>query len=111
MKYGKEIVILILQVLLFYVFPLTAGPGDEMGMVLLMLMGTFVLSGVLGALSDKKVKYFYPAAAAVLFLPSVFLYYNGSALIHAVWYLVVSAAGLLVGAMIRFCIDKFTGRR
>ena len=33
-KYFKEIAILIAQLLMFYVFPLTAGPTDAMGCLL-----------------------------------------------------------------------------
>ena len=33
---------------------------------------------------------------SVLFIPSVFIYYNDSALIHSIWYLVISSVGLLI---------------
>lgn len=42
-KYIKELIILIIQILLFYIFPLTAGPTDEMGMVMLIILTTFIL--------------------------------------------------------------------
>ena len=100
-KYWKEIAVLLAQLLLFYVFPLTAGPTDAMGMVFCMIVGTFILAMIMGSVSKKKAGYAYPLLAAVLFIPSVFIYYNESALIHAVWYLVVSFAGLLTGALIR----------
>lgn len=41
--------------------------------------------------------YLYPVIIAVLFVPSVFIYYNESALIYSVWYLVVSSIGLTMG--------------
>lgn len=97
-RYLKEIIILFLQLLMFYVFPLSAGPTDAMGMVLLILMSVAVLSLLLGILSAEKIKFLYPLVIAVLFLPSVFIYYNESALIHAVWYLVISAVGLAAGS-------------
>ena len=55
----KEIIIGILQLLLFYVLPLFAGPTDAMGMVFLIIVGTFILSLLIGILSNNKIKYFY----------------------------------------------------
>ena len=89
-----------LQLLLFYILPLTAGPTDAMGMVILIIFATFLLSIVIGSISKENLKYFYPIVIAILFIPSVFIYYNESALIHSVWYLVISAIGLLIGAVI-----------
>ena len=105
-KYFKETVILVLQLFMFYIFPLFAGPTDAIGMVLLIILATLLLSAVLGGVSGKRIKYFYPLVAATAFLPSVFIYYNESALIHSIWYLVVSAVGVLLGAVIRLVVCK-----
>lgn len=99
-KYIVEIVIFAIQLFMFYISPLFAGPTDGMGMVVLILLSTLILSVLVASISKNKMKYFYPAATAVAFLPSVFLYYNVTAFPHAVWYLVVSAAGVLVGTII-----------
>ena len=99
-KYLKEIVIFILQLFIFYIFPLFAGPTDAMGMVFLIILATLLLSIIIGGVSEKKIKYLYPLIIAILFIPSVFIYYNESALIHSIWYLVISSIGLLVGAII-----------
>lgn len=101
MKYLKEIIILILQSAAFYLIPLFSDPYNPMGMVLLILLATFVLSSLLGGLSKEKVKYFYPLVVSVIFIPSVFIYYNESALVHSLWYLVVSTVGVALGALIR----------
>lgn len=110
-KYLKEIIIVILQLFMFYIFPVFAGPTDAMGMVVLIIIATFILSLLLGIVSKSGIKYFYPALIAVLFVPSVFIYYNVSALIHAVWYLVISLAGLLLGAFINAVIGKINSKR
>ena len=96
-RYLKEIIILTLQVLMFYILPLFAGPTDMMGLVFLLILFTFLSSIAMGTVSNCKIKYLYPPVISVAFIPSVFIYYNSSALIHAVWYLVVSIVGLLVG--------------
>ena len=88
-RYLKEIIILLLQLFVFYIFPLFAGPTDVIGMVVFIIFVTLLLSVVIGLISDKKMKYLYPIITAILFVPSVFIYYNETALIHSVWYLVV----------------------
>ena len=55
-KYIKEAVIFLIQLLMFYVLPLFAGPTDAIGMVLLIIWATLSLSLVLGAMSSNKLK-------------------------------------------------------
>ena len=105
-RYTKEIIIAALQLFMFYIFPLFAGPTDAIGMVLLILMATFLLSVILGSISPKAIKFLYPIVTAIAFVPSVFIYYNASALVHAVWYLIISAAGLLVGSLVHMLAHR-----
>lgn len=100
-KYIKELVILVIQLFMFYIFPLFAGPTDAMGMVFLIILVTFLLSTTIGSISSTKVKYLYPIVIAIVFIPSVYLHYNDSAMIHSVWYFVVSTMGLVMGMIIR----------
>ena len=100
-------IILLIQLFMFYIFPLFAGPTDAIGMVILILLSTLLLSMILASISDKKIKYLYPIIIAVLFIPSVFIYYNESALVYSLWYLVVSTIGMLFGMLIRFIVNKF----
>ena len=108
-KYLKEIIIVLLQLFMFYIFPLFAGPTDAMGMVLLIILSTFGLSFVLSCISKNRIKYLYPVIISILFIPSVFIYYNESALIHSIWYLVISSIGIIIGLIINFICNKFRG--
>ncbi len=99
-KYLKEIIVLLLQLFMFYIFPLFVGPTDTMGMVILIIFATFLFSILIGSISKEKLKCFYPLISAILFIPSVFIHYNESALIHSLWYFVISTAGLLIGTVI-----------
>ena len=99
-KFIFEIIILGIQLFMFYIFPLFAGPMGAIGMVLLLILATFFLSLILGSVSDKRIRFFYPLVTAVLFIPSVFIYYNESAMVHSVWYLVISFIGLGIGGII-----------
>ena len=103
-KYYKEIIILILQLLIFYLLPLFMDVYNPAGMVLLMLLITFILSIVIGVIIKNKFKFLYPMIIALLFIPTVFIYYNDSALIHSIWYLVVSYIGIGLGILIRIII-------
>ena len=100
-KYLKEFIILLIQVFMFYIFPLFAGPTDAMGMVFLIILMTFILSMVIAILSKQRIKYLYPILVSLLFIPSVFIYYNESALVHSIWYLVTSFLGLVIGLIIK----------
>ena len=106
MLYIKEIIILVVQLFMFYIFPLFAGPTDAMGMVLLIVLATSVLSFVMGIWSNEKIKFLYPVVIAILFIPSVFIYYTGSAMMHAVWYFVLAVVGILMGSLINLFFKK-----
>ena len=103
----KTGLILLLQLFMFYIFPMFAGPTDAIGMVILILLSTLLLSIIFASISNKKIKYLYPIVIAILFIPSVFIYYNESALVHSLWYLVVSTFGMIIGTLIRFLVNKF----
>ena len=104
--YIKEIIVMVLQLFMFYVFPLFAGPTDAIGMVVMIILATFLFSIVLGLISNKKMKYVYPVITAVVFVPSVFIYYNETAMIHSMWYLVVSSVGMIIGSALRQLIFR-----
>lgn len=105
-KYSSELKILSLQLFMFYIFPLFAGPTDAIGMVLLIILATFLLSFTLALISNRIIKYFYPIIAALSFIPSVFIYYNESALIHSVWYFIISVCGIGLGCLIKILCCK-----
>lgn len=100
-RYLKEIIILLLQLFMFYIFPLFADPTDAIGMVVLIIFATLLLSVVIGFISNKKIRYLYPIIIAILFLPSVYIYYNETALVHSTWYLVIATFGLVIGTAFR----------
>lgn len=99
-KYLKEMIILMIQIVLFYLFPFTAGPTDGMGMVLVLLFSTLILSVIFGTIAKGKVRIIYPFVVAVLFIPTVYIHYNYTALGHIIWYLIDSYLGVLIGSFI-----------
>ena len=105
-RFCKEIIILLIQLFMFYIFPLFAGPTDAMGMVVIILFTTFIFSIIIASISKEKIKYLYPIVVAILFIPSIFIYYNESALIHSIWYLVDAAIGIVIGTIINKLTKK-----
>ena len=99
-RFIKEIIILLIQLFMFYIFPLFAGPTDAMWMVFLIWLSTLILSIIIASISKEKIKYLYPIIIAILFIPSVFIYYNESALVHSIWYLVISFIGIILGTIL-----------
>ncbi len=105
-NYLKEIIICLLQIFVFYLLPKMIGNIGALGMVFLLLLITFILSIVIGIISKNKIKYGYPLLIALLFIPTIWIYYNESALIHSLWYLIVSSIGLVIGITINKIFNK-----
>jgi hypothetical protein len=94
-KYFKEIIILIIQLLLFYILPLIANNISKDTMVVTIFLNillTFILSIILCCISQKRIKYFYPIIVFVIFIPSGFIHYNqfDAVMIYATCHLVAS---------------------
>ena len=105
-RYLKEIILLLIQLFMYYFFPLFASPTDVIGMIVLIIFVTFLLGILMGLISENEVKVLWPVAVSIIFIPSVFIYYNETAMVHALWYLVVSSIGLLLGIIIRKLFKK-----
>lgn len=99
-----EAAILLIQLAAFYLYPLVA--TNPMGMVITLLLATLVLAVVWGAVARCRWRLLYPVAVAAAFVPSVFIYYNESALVHALWYLGVAAIGMMIGMLVRKAFKK-----
>jgi len=99
-KYFDEIVIFILQLVVFYVFPIFAVANDANGMLVIILLATFIASIALGGISKKRVKYYYPIIVAFLFIPAIYIYNTEFLLIDTMWCLISSTLGILTGDFI-----------
>ena len=56
-KYLKEIIILLIQLFMFYIYPIYAIKLDPIGMVIIILFATIILSLIMGIISKEKIKY------------------------------------------------------
>ena len=107
-KYLKEIIILIIQLFMFYIYPIFCGPNDAIGMVIIILFTTLLLTTILSSISNNKIRFLYPVVISLFFIPSIFIWYNESALIHSLWYFVVSLIGLLLGNIFNLINKKIS---
>ena len=95
-----ELIFLVLQLLVVYLYPFFGDPTDPIGTVLTLLLAVMVLSFLLGCIARSKIKLLIPFAVAILFIPSAYLHPNVSAIFHAFWYMIASSMGVSVGAFI-----------
>ena len=96
--------------IIFYVYPAYSLAINGLELVLIIIILTFLLSIIYGMITetDEMKKFLYPFLISILFIPSVFIYYNESALIHSIWYLVITFVGVTFGSMIKSIYNLFS---
>ena len=102
MNVFKRMLPYILVILIaFYLLPLLMrDTGTAMAVLLLFIpLVCFVCSLVYGVM--ESFHWQYALMTAILFLPSIFLYYNSSASVYSVGYGVLALIGNLLGALFK----------
>ncbi len=106
-KYSADITLFMVQIAVFYLFPLFADEFGEVMMVFLIILCTFATSLMAPMFLYRKIRYLYPIITPILFIPSVFIFYNESALLQTVWYFIICVIGFSLGLILR----KFSGKK
>jgi len=96
-KHLKEIIVIFMQMCAFYIGPLANYSDSPIGFMLMLVIWTFVLSVIMGSVSEDNYKWIYPFIVAILFIPSVFFIYNSSALIYVIIHFIASYFGVFIG--------------
>ena len=99
-NYFEEIVIFILQLIVFYVFPLWAVDTNSNGMIVIVLLSTFIAALAMGGISKKKLKFYYPIIISLLFIPAAYIYNTEFLVFHSLWCLISAAFGVIVGHIV-----------
>lgn len=100
-EFKKIIPYLIVNAIAFYLLPnLISDTGTAMFILLIIIPLTCFLTGIVIGLKNRF-KWYYPILVGLLFIPSVFISYNESALIYAPIYAVISSLGAFLG-LIKF---------
>lgn len=105
-KLKKGLVFFALQLIIFYILPLFAGPTDTMGLVIIQFAATFVLSFIVGVFSISDIKFVYPVVTTVSFIPVITIYMNSTAYIYLAFYAVITVVGVLLGTKVRHLFAK-----
>jgi len=98
--YLKLLPWLLVVVLDFWLLPLFLDAGNVMLMVLIVMPGICFFAS-LGCGLFCGFRPLFLLCTELLYLPTVWVYYNGSALFYLTVYAAVSLLGLLIGFMIR----------
>jgi len=99
-KYLRILPFLAVTALDFWVLPLFLNEKNVMLMVLIVMPGIcFAAAFLCGLLCSFQPMYLL--GTELLYLPTVWVYYNDSALIYLAVYAVIAALGMGSGAMIR----------
>lgn len=99
-KNQKELIIIVIQVLVFYLLPFIANLISKDAMVITIFLNmilTFTLSIILSKISKIKKYYIYPIIVGILFIPSMYIYYNEFILIYLILHLLASLIGTIIG--------------
>ena len=96
----------LLLALVFYLLPLAMRDTGTAMVVLLVAMPLACLGvGLAFGMKNKNVLAF-SGVAALLFVPTVFIYYNSSALVYALAFGVMVLAGCTIGRLIAWAAAK-----
>lgn len=98
-KTTKQLPYLLVILLGFYWLPLLIVDTGSAMMLLLVIIPLicFLCSCVYGA--RHSFNFFYAMIVAVLFIPSIFIFYNTTAWVYSLGYGIISLIGNLVGAL------------
>lgn len=102
-KILNETIIILVQLASLYLLPLIAMNFSKDAMILTVFINiviTVALSVILFVITSRKIKYFYPLVVLIIFIPSIFIFYNDSAIIYAIGHLLASLLGMGIGKVL-----------
>ncbi len=102
----KAIPYLIVIIIAFYLLPnLIKDTGSGILMLLIVIPLTCFLTGLIFGIKNSF-EWYFPVLVGLLFIPSIFIYYNESALIYAPVYGVLTLVGEIIGRMLNKYISN-----
>ncbi|WP_425539216.1 hypothetical protein [Microaceticoccus formicicus] len=99
-EFKKIVPYLVVNFIAFYLLPnLISDTGSGMFILLVIIPLTCVLTGIVLGMKNTF-KWYYPVLVGLLFIPSIYIYYNESALVYAPAYGILALIGSLLGKMV-----------
>ena len=112
LKIRKELLVMILQFIVFLSSPIIAKLYSEVYgllMVLLIIYPVSVLAlSIAVSWMESKLKYLYPLYVAIIFLPIVYIFLNNSAYLYSLVFAGISAFGIMIGVISNYISKLFT---
>ena len=101
MKKRNPLIFYILIIANFYILPFFVKDTGTAIVLLLVLMPIFdfIISLIYGMKIGFKI--FYPILVAIIFLPTIFIYYNMTAWVYILIFSVIAVLGSLIGKGIK----------
>ena len=93
-KLKKNILIYILLIINFYILPALI---KDTGTAMIMLLVVIQINNLVIVQSSDGFDIWYVFSVGILFFPSIFIYYNSSALIYVIVYTIIALIGNFVG--------------
>lgn len=91
-----ELLVVLFQLIALYVLPVIADATDVMGLVVINVIISFVLTIICVLFSKYHFKYIYPVIILILSLPTIFIFFNVCSL-YIIYYFISSVLAEVIG--------------
>ena len=103
-KSKKMVPYLVVNAVVFYLSPLLiVDTGSAMILLLIIVPAACLVTAVVFGARQAFWR-LYPVAVAVLFLPTLLLFYNSTAAPYALWYGLTALVGMALGSLARWLV-------
>lgn len=99
-RYFEEIIIFVSQLVVFFVFPLLVLNNYSNGLIVMVVLGTFMTSFGFGGVCKSRIRYYYPIIISLLFIPAVYIYNTQFILAHSLICWAASTIGVFIGNIV-----------
>lgn len=100
-----EILLVLMQLITLYVLPVIADATDVMGLVIINIVVSFIISFIYILFSKYHFKYIYPVIILIFSLPTIFIFDN-VCLLYIIYYFISSVIAEVIGLIMIKYIRK-----
>ena len=97
--YLNEMIYTLIHILVFYLMPLRVGDSKGVGIIVIQFFITFSLGLMMGGTIRRRLKYLYPVAAAILYMPTALIFHPIVNISYCLWILIASILGVVFGQL------------
>lgn len=112
LKIRKEIYIMIIQLIIFWIFQIIARCTGEMYGVLLVLLLVYPISVLVLSITmswtESKLKYMYPFYVLIIYMPIAYIFLYNSTYEYGLVYFGISVLGMIIGLVSDYIVRFLT---